>query len=65
MARGCYIHYKKGPAGLGDRVCRKVTEESPGTMGIGWRVIPAGGNPRESATENKPLCEQSKGSRVG
>ena len=29
-------------------------EESPGSTGSGCRVTPGGGNPRESATENKP-----------
>ena len=29
-------------------------EESPGSMETGWRLTAAGGDPRESATENKP-----------
>ena len=29
-------------------------EESPGSMETRCRVIPGGGNPRESATESKP-----------
>ena len=29
-------------------------EESPGSTGLGCRVTPGGGNPRESATENRP-----------
>ena len=31
-----------------------LSEESPGSMGTRCRVIPGGGDPRESATENKP-----------
>ena len=29
-------------------------EESPGSTGSGCRVTPGGGDPRESATENRP-----------
>jgi len=29
-------------------------EESPGSMDIRCRVMPGGGDPRESATESKP-----------
>ncbi len=29
-------------------------EESPGSMETGWRLTAAGGDPRESATENRP-----------
>ena len=29
-------------------------EESPGSMEAEWRLTAAGGDPRESATENKP-----------
>ena len=43
-------------------------EESPGSTEARWRVTPAGGDPRDSATESKPPCEalakQGKGERV-
>ena len=32
-----------------------AAEESPGSMKTRCRVTPGGGDPRESATENKPL----------
>ena len=32
-------------------------EESPGSTKQGWRVTPAGGDPRESATESIPPME--------
>jgi len=31
-----------------------MVEESPGSMKTWWRLTAAGGDPRESATENKP-----------
>ena len=31
-----------------------IKEESPGSARIQCQVIPGGGNPRDSATENKP-----------
>jgi GntR family transcriptional regulator/MocR family aminotransferase len=38
------------------RKCRKAAgEESPGSMETRCRVTPGGGDPRESATESKPL----------
>ena len=37
------------------RLERAAGEESPGSTGLGCRVTPGGGNPRESATEtNRP-----------
>ena len=33
---------------------RDPVEESPGSMEAKWRLTAAGGDPRESATENKP-----------
>ena len=54
-----------GRGWLDDRVRRKVCEESPDSMKKGCRVTPGGGNPRESATENKPPCVQGKGETVG
>ena len=42
-------------------------EESPGTMETGWRLTAAGGDPRESATENRPpegLAPEGKGETV-
>ncbi len=42
---------------LDDRGVRKHFEESPGSMKTGCRVMPGGGNPRESATEKRlPWC---------
>ena len=44
-----------GPArGLGGRGPRKRGEESPGSMERRCRVMPGGGDPRESATESSP-----------
>jgi hypothetical protein len=37
-----------------DRCCREVMEESPGSTGIRCRLTAGGGDPRDSATENKP-----------
>ena len=39
-------------------------EESPGSTKQGWRVTPAGGDPRESATESIPPMVP-KGRRQG
>ena len=44
-------------------------EESPGSMTTRWRLTAAGGDPRDSATENKPLrrslrVKASKGETV-
>ena len=39
-------------------------EESPGSTRTQCQVIPGGGNPRDSATENKPP-HQGKGERCG
>ena len=33
---------------------KRPVEESPGSMETGWRLTAAGGDPRESATENRP-----------
>ena len=43
-----------------------VIEESPGSTGTQCRVIPGGGDPRESATESKPpvAYHTGKGERV-
>lgn len=38
-------------------------EESPGSAKRGWRVTPAGRNPRESATESRPLTRSSRACR--
>jgi hypothetical protein len=38
---------------LDDRVGGDTCEESPGSMMQGCRVMPGGGNPRESATEKR------------
>ena len=48
-----------GRGGLDDRVTRshlRGCEESPDSMRRRCRVTPGGGNPRESATENRPPC---------
>ena len=37
-----------------DRCCREMMEESPGSTGIRCRLTAGGGDPRDSATENKP-----------
>ncbi len=45
-----------------------VREESPGSKRRGCRVTPGRGNPRESATENRPpkACKaKGKGETVG
>ena len=43
-----------------------LLEESPGSTETRCRVIPGGGNPRESATESKPpgFLAFGKGERV-
>ena len=38
-------------------------EESPGSTKTRCQITPGGGNPRESATENKPP-QQGKGEKV-
>lgn len=40
-------------------------EESPGSMETGWRLTAAGGDPRESATENKPPAAASANAGKG
>jgi len=40
-----------------------IKEESPGSTKTQCQVIPGGGNPRDSATENKPPY-QGKGEKV-
>jgi len=43
------------PARRPDDRCRRETmEESPGSTGIRCRLTAGGGDPRDSATENKP-----------
>ena len=42
-AAGCLALWRSAPV-----------EESPGSMEARWRLTAAGGDPRESATENKP-----------
>jgi hypothetical protein len=44
------------------RCCRKAAEESPGSTGIRCRLTAGGGDPRESATENKPPAQAPQGS---
>ncbi len=48
------------------RTCVIFSEESPGSDGTGWRVTPAHGDVRESATEKIPLgfFNPSKGEKV-
>ena len=48
---------------------RTAGEESPGSTGLGCRVTPGGGNPRESATETNRHAEaywqmRGKGEKV-
>lgn len=49
-----------GPAGR--MAAAFAAEESPGSMETRCRITSGGGNPRESATENKP--PQGKGETV-
>ena len=44
------------------RCRRKAVEESPGSTGIRCRLTAGGGDPRESATENKPPAQEPQGS---
>ena len=39
------------------RPCREAGEESPGSTGIRCRLTAGGGDPRDSATENKPPAQ--------
>ena len=39
-------------------VAGQPAEESPGSMETRWRLTAAGGDPRDSATENKPPLER-------
>ncbi|AGK56423.1 hypothetical protein HYPDE_23688 [Hyphomicrobium denitrificans 1NES1] len=43
-----------GEAGSKGSQARYPVEESPGSMMTRWRLTAAGGDPRESATENIP-----------
>jgi len=45
------IHYS---CQINDLSLYVIKEESPGSARIQCQVIPGGGNPRDSATENKP-----------
>ncbi len=42
----------------------QVLEESPGSTEAWRRVTPGGGDPRDSATENKPPRSRGKGETV-
>ena len=42
------------PDGRSGKGRKAVGEESPGSMETRCRVMPGGGDPRESATESKP-----------
>lgn len=41
-----------------------AAEESPGSMETRCRLTAGGGDPRESATENKPPFQDGKGEKV-
>jgi hypothetical protein len=43
---------------------RAAGEESPGSTGLGCRVTPGGGNPRESATETNRLPKPTRRRQV-
>src|SRR3974390_1831118 len=43
------------------RACASAFEESPGSTATRRRVTPAGGDPRDSATESKPPAASAKG----
>ena len=45
-------------------VTTAAVEESPGSTGIRCRLTAGGGDPRESATENKPPARQATGPRA-
>jgi hypothetical protein len=46
------------------RPLRATAEESPGSMETRWRLTAAGGDPRDSATENEPPSSEGKGEKV-
>ena len=47
-------HRRRGPDGWTVAVAQLAMEESPGSTGIRCRSTAGGGDPRDSATENKP-----------
>jgi len=47
----------------GGRCHREAAEESPGSTGIRCRLTAGGGDPRDSATENKPPAQGPRGTR--
>ncbi len=54
--RAAFRAYRKPTSRLDGHSCvarKGAREESPGSTRIGCRVTPGGGDPRESATENK------------
>jgi hypothetical protein len=50
-----YLPYASWPGGRLLITRERQREESPGSSETRCRVTPGGGNPRESATESKPL----------
>ena len=51
------------PDGWAAAALRMRVEESPGSTGIRCRLTAGGGDPRESATENKPPAYHPRGCR--
>jgi hypothetical protein len=70
LTRPAMVPNSDGPAGRMTAAAspeRAPVEESPGSTETRCRVMPGGGNPRESATENKPprrRCPAGKGETV-
>ena len=63
-----YSRQEALPAGWMAALChieRSHGEESPGSMETRCRVTPGGGDPRESATENKPPLQEGRVKRWG
>ena len=54
LARTSATCDKAGPDGWTTAATDEGTEESPGSTGTRCRLTAGGGDPRESATENKP-----------
>jgi hypothetical protein len=69
-ASNTFIRFASWPGGRTSKSRKAAGEESPGSMETRCRLIAGGGDPRESATESKPLTvaygrRQCKGERVG
>jgi hypothetical protein len=51
--RGAHLSHARRPDGRCQRG-NSMAEESPGSTGLRCRLTAGGGDPRDSATENKP-----------